>query len=180
MYLPKDNGDAVTYLIDYLYRGAVPPHSDSSSITNLLQLYYLAEKLCMTELMDMVMGQIMKRHKAKSKILGGPFFPQIYNNTHQGSKLRAYSVTQFVISCTRLRKSSGSSEWIEKNVAALESTPGLAADFLRIQFKIGKDIYKRGLEAKTGDLTTIPGVTVCDFHAHKADEPCYLTQSLDK
>lgn len=85
MDLPEDDINAVTALVNLLYRGKICEKMKST----LLSIYFLAEKICFSELMDRAMFEIRRINGIRGQI-----FCQtcIKLNTHVASRLRLYTV----------------------------------------------------------------------------------------
>jgi hypothetical protein len=58
MYMPEDEPGAFALSVDYIYRSKIPTGNTENHLNNLYDFYYLAEKLCLTELKDKIMDSI--------------------------------------------------------------------------------------------------------------------------
>jgi len=179
MYLPDDEVRAVSALVDFLYRGWIPKAIDTSRwpqiAHDLIALYILAEKICMPELMDRAMDELSSTCCRSKTRLGDYYISQIYQNTHEKSKIRAYCVSGFA--CTMAVKNNIDDAWCDRYAQLSETCPEFFVDIFRFQAKHFKTLatspYKKGLEL----LASIAGT--CTFHTHEKDEDCYLKGSRD-
>jgi hypothetical protein len=58
MYMPDDKPQAFALFVDYIYRSKIPTGNTENHLKNLHDFYYLADKLCLTELKDKIMDAI--------------------------------------------------------------------------------------------------------------------------
>ena len=66
VYLPDDNADSMEYPIDFLYRRVVPDCNNIAILRfNCLKLYYLVEKLCVSDLNKLLDG-FQAHHKNRN------------------------------------------------------------------------------------------------------------------
>jgi len=59
-------------------------------MNSLRMLFYLAEKICVNELANKVMGRIQDTHLKRNRICTALGLKKDYSNTHENSKLRLY------------------------------------------------------------------------------------------
>ena len=89
MNLPADRPRSIELMIDFLYHDRI---QDTADANELLDLYYLAEKICFDRLSDAIMDQlrtVFHRDNVYADILG---LAEIYDNTHEHSSLRRFFV----------------------------------------------------------------------------------------
>jgi hypothetical protein len=94
MYLPDDDPDAFSSLVDYLYRGVLPEAKDDYDLHLLLKLHILAEKLCLSRLMDKACDAVHSHLSLSGKSHSPGCVAYIYPRTHDGSKLRKFCAGQ--------------------------------------------------------------------------------------
>ena len=56
--MPEDSPGAFALYVDWLYRGTIPMANTESYVKHLYELYFLADKLCLTDLKDRTMDTI--------------------------------------------------------------------------------------------------------------------------
>jgi hypothetical protein len=176
--LPEDDPASMALLVDFLYRGSLPDIDEQYEKTNkdgleeytsmevLLKLYYLAEKLCMSNLMNQIMDKIRHWHQFKKKLFGTGTPVSIYNNTHEKSKLRLYAAAQFA----RCLHDEALPTLVDANeVRSLAISP----DFFRnvVQFQLSHWTAMAVLKRWPDDPET-GGFGVCEFHVHEKNEVC--------
>ena len=67
MHLLEEDPDSVEYLIDFLYRRVIPDATaDPNMPWNFLELYYLAENICLSDLMDQLVDGFQTYHKKEN------------------------------------------------------------------------------------------------------------------
>lgn len=176
MYLPEDNADAFSLLVDFLYRGIVPkivgkfdPHK--SSISPLRFFYFLAEKLCMSDLMDRIIDEISKYCAQEGMKLGDQAIRVIYANTHDKSKLRAYCVANLACCISERHYNEA---WCERYSSLFASYPEFFLDMFRYQVKHAADI-RRSERTISGPALAV-SFEPCEFHTHETGA-CYLKPS---
>lgn len=102
MYLPEDDSDTFTMLVNYVYQKCAPPYpierypaseeGCSKYLDMAYSLFYLAEKICMDELSNIVMDKIQYMQFEHGEIPSANDIARIHENTCEGSSLRKYAV----------------------------------------------------------------------------------------
>jgi hypothetical protein len=175
MYLPEDEPEAVSSLIDYLYRGALPagdPKEDSG-YKKLLELYFLAEKLCMNALMDKCCDAIRVRCRAKKSRPGSLLIRIVYLNTCDGSKLRSFCAG--IIACGMIKGMISSVKGLRSYLALNNGCQDFFVDLFKWQLdhvKAVNEELSKNQNMSEAELLEIFGP--CKFHSHGKDKKCYL------
>jgi hypothetical protein len=175
MYLPEDDVDAVSSLVDFLYRETLPRRSDKSveSVSSVLfNFYILAEKLCMSDLMDRTIDEIFHFCYSKFVNFGGTYIANVYRNTNEKSKIRAFCVALLVCSISRKNKDDA---WCERYTALATTAPKFFVDIFRFQAKHGRTLAECQMAPGTQTLAAV--TSLCEFHNHEKDEDCYLKRA---
>jgi hypothetical protein len=97
MNLPDDDPGAFSSLVDYLYRGVLLKAKDDYHASLLLELYILAEKLCLSTLMDKACDAAHSYSSLSGKRVTPKLIAHIYSRTHGGSKLRKFCLVKWHI-----------------------------------------------------------------------------------
>jgi len=165
MYLPDDNPGAFSSLVDYLYRGVLPKAKDDYHAALLLELYIIAEKLCLSSLMDKACDAVHSYSSLAGKLVTAKLIAHIYSRTHGGSKLRKFCASQvaYYLATTR----TGNFDYF----GGLEDCPDFFMDVFRWHVEHGKKInmFK---ESKIMAMEDMFGP--CEFHTHGDKEECFL------
>ncbi|KAF7956580.1 hypothetical protein EAE96_003914 [Botrytis aclada] len=82
--LREDNTEAFDVLVGWVYSNRLPPYDNS---WDPVEVYILADKICLTELMDEVMDALQTKF-----LLISPEALVIYNRLPKGSKLRLFAL----------------------------------------------------------------------------------------
>ena len=171
MDLPEDDEVAVSYLIDFLYRGTVPEvvwkPGDKSLTKPIRPLYYLAEKLCFTQLMDKVIDEMTSKGNKYGKCFGSPVVQEVYQHTHKNSKLRAFAVATVACSVATIGYKD-----LERFSALERTTRQFFFDFWNFHAKYSKKMAAH--RDKSGQELRDAVFGPCAFHTHGKDEECYL------
>ncbi len=166
--LPEDDPKAFDVLLEWVYAGALrsiitwndkedeaPLHSNY----NPSEVYFLAEKLLLPALQDLVIDTT-RRESLKQRLL--PFLPKLkeqYGRTMKGSGLQrfyAQLVAYLIVS-----------EAKEKSYPSVENLPGVIIS--------SKDLCKDVIAVLAEFKGAVPNPQTgpnCRFHCHGKDEPC--------
>ncbi|KAF7949357.1 uncharacterized protein EAE97_002866 [Botrytis byssoidea] len=171
MYLPEDNPATFADLIEYLYRGALP-YTEKSGTSFLLKLYYLAEKICMTLLMDQLIDKIMEVHMMKHpRGFSAAAVQSIHNHTHGTSKLRLYASALLAF-----KIHVETEEALEKYLPLNKSCPELFVEIFQI-ISMHRESVVNFTSASKGVRDAFGP---CDFHFHSPDGICYRNAKRSK
>ncbi|TGO72243.1 hypothetical protein BELL_0476g00070 [Botrytis elliptica] len=167
MYLPEDDPAACADLIEYLYRGTLP-YADETTTRPMLELYCLAEKICMPLLMDELMDKIMEVHMMKypGGFAAGPV-QSIHNHTHSTSKLRLYASAMLAFAIHVATKDPERA--IENYLPLNKSCPELFVEIFQIISTHRAFFVNLGSAPKAVKDAFGP----CGFHVHSPDGICY-------
>jgi hypothetical protein len=167
MYLPEDDPDAFSPLVDYLYRGVLPEAKDNQCATLLVKLYILAEKLCLSRLMDKACDAVHSYSSLSGRLVTPNHIAHIYSRTHGGSKLRKFCAGQVAYVLAKARTGHFGKDCLDR----LEDCPDFFMDVFRWQVEHGKKI-NMSRESKIMAMVDMFGP--CEFHTHGDKEECYL------
>jgi hypothetical protein len=137
MYLPGDDPDAFPSLVDYLYRGVLPKAKDDHYATLLLKLYILAEKLCLSTLMDKACDAAHSHTSLSGRLVTPKHIAHIYSRTRGGSKLRKFCAGQVAYYLATTRTGNFGENFLDP----LEDCPDFFMDVFRWQVEWKKDKY---------------------------------------
>ncbi|KAJ8069703.1 hypothetical protein OCU04_000128 [Sclerotinia nivalis] len=170
MYLPEDDPTAVADLIEYLYRGSLPHYTEEDgSNEKVRNLYYLAEKIGMSSLMDKLMDMIaVPRIRRTGNLIGyGPWaIKAVYDHTHEESKLRLFVSA---VNVFKLGHQGNNKDWMDNRAKLLHSNPEFFHDMFKLLGKHGKQVWVK----KSDDKAFVAAFERCYFHVHGPDEECY-------
>jgi hypothetical protein len=167
IYLPEEDTDTITRLVDWLYRKAIPLEKLLA-----LDLYYLAEKFCISALMNQLMDKFRDNHATTNAIFTTWDVQEIYHNTHEMSRLRFYSAAQ--IACS-LRQQRHRRSWVAaESEKCSKFSPDVFRDVFHILINHWDDVHDDGTWPNTETSRNAFGT--CDFHAHEKGEKCNGTQ----
>ncbi|KAF4631069.1 hypothetical protein G7Y89_g7065 [Cudoniella acicularis] len=138
MYLPEDDLDAVTSLIDYMYRGRLPKLDAHFKVYDSMHLYFLAEKVCMSELMDRILDHL----RAVARPIKTSHHPNsissAYKNTNGGNKTRLYLVAEMACRLRSHFEQNTSEEIAGKHIHLFLECTDFTTDLYKFQAKYFK------------------------------------------
>lgn len=175
---PEDSPESFDVLLEWIYLGTIKQlkfirtlHDENGGYINydVMRAYALAQKLCLTELMDRLLDAYKNFYKTVNKVPGPAEIRIAYNLTSKKSPLR-----RFVVQAWHwvLVNFSGVEEDPSRNVFTrqfMKENDDFAADFLAI------------LRETNGVRMTDPRILPdCDFHHHGKDKKCpYLLEDTE-
>jgi hypothetical protein len=177
IYFPEEDFATFESFITYLYQDRLPQffptqRADKHSFEHkkLYPLFFLAEKLCINELANRVMDAIQDFGFQLLLTPSRQNIIQVYNNTHQASKLRIYCV----LTEAYYQNSAGDNEEDLANLTAISrSVPEFASDYMILQWKYHTCF--RNQNATDPQLRDDQkGFGRCYFHTHAKGEVCHL------
>ncbi|TVY38290.1 hypothetical protein LOCC1_G007942 [Lachnellula occidentalis] len=170
MYLPEDDPDTVALLVDFLYRGTVPKAKlIAGGARPLEKLYYLADKLCLPELMDRSADELRSFGTISPFINSDDEINRKWTETHNGSKVRLLCVAEVAF---RMRHYSGNPEKGDLYMTLCDTCPDFFCDLFKFQTKYGNRLEEtRHLSTWKAKLDSLDP---CVFHCHEENAPCYL------
>jgi len=161
---PEDSPKTFDLLLGWVYNGYLPPmtstpDNDAESLHipswDALKLFALAEKFCISELMDITMDMYRKNDEENGTLPMFGAMEMAYEITDVGSALQKY----MAMSCAYVLVNEDS--WKVQDIwTLLKEDPGLNLDVMAIIRE------NRGI---IGDPSLLPN---CDFHSHLKDIPC--------
>ncbi|CAD6441483.1 fb9c511d-125a-416a-99e0-912d3ab13f02 [Sclerotinia trifoliorum] len=176
MYLPEDDPIAVADLIEYLYRGSLPRCREDGGSEKVRNLYYLAEKIGLLSLMDKLMDLLaVPRIQQTGHLVGygSNAIKEIYDHTHEGSKLRLFVTA---VNVFRLRDRGNEKDWMSDRAKLLHSNPEFFHDVFKLVGKHGKKVWVEKSEGKA----FVTAFEQCYFHVHGPDKECYANLETGK
>ncbi|KAG0651167.1 hypothetical protein D0Z07_2626 [Hyphodiscus hymeniophilus] len=162
IYLPEDDADSMSQLVDWLYRCTIPPIIQSTMPAR--KLYYLAEKLCVSEAMNAVMDEIQKYHKVYSVHFNPNQMLDVYRSTHERSKLRLYVAAQAACSFRVLKHRK---TWDANSELFSKMSVDFFRDIMRIQLDHWDKLREDYVWPQRHNIGK--GLDLCDFHVHNKD-----------
>ncbi|EDN97948.1 predicted protein [Sclerotinia sclerotiorum 1980 UF-70] len=170
MYLPEDDPTAVANLIEYLYRGSLPRCREDGGSDKVRNLYYLAEKIGISSLMDKLMDLMaVPRIQQTGHLVGygSDTIKEIYDHTHEESKLRLFVTA---VNVFRLRDRGNEKNWMSDRAKLLHSNPEFSHDVFKFLGKHGEKVWV----GKGADEAFVAAFEPCYFHVHGQDKECYV------
>jgi hypothetical protein len=171
---PEDESLNFGRLLNWVYQDIIPTvtfhkNEDGKWHENwdVLKLYVLAEKLCVSEVMDRALDAYMAAQR-RSKILADiDDVDAGYSDTGESSTLRKFLCQTFIYALIFFDNGRPGGSWENKGMQMLlVKHPDLARDIVPI------------LRGTMGKRVAHPlQASKCAFHAHGENEPCYLGAS---
>lgn len=90
--MPTDSPGSVALFVDWLYTKEVPISNVKSRLLDLYDLYFLATKLMLVELMDKTLDAIQNMSYQLELFIDLQLLVKVYENTPEGSQLRKFGV----------------------------------------------------------------------------------------
>ncbi|KAJ8071944.1 hypothetical protein OCU04_002248 [Sclerotinia nivalis] len=169
VFFPEDSPQSFDLFYGWVYLGTLPTFNcvdgggESGFNWNPLLLYFLADKLCLVELMDKSSDIYFEGLAKSGRIPKTEWVEKVYELTPMGSPLRKFMCHSMYYVFSTLRSERIEATWTTDGVAmVMKSHPDFAIDFLNLLRS-----NPVGIAAK--DPTKLPK---CDFHCHGKDEPC--------
>ncbi|KAF7956160.1 hypothetical protein EAE96_005080 [Botrytis aclada] len=164
--------NAFSILVTYLYKGYVPACPDvdgpgsSSYGRQMRELYYLAERFEIIDLMDKTMDAI-QAHDCRFDRDIYKHMPEVYKNTTRKSALRYYCALSAAWYFGR--PSSPSSQKL-KRLEAIKDKADILYDVMKLQVRFESNISnaKSDYRVPSGEN----GLGHCTFHTHAIGEMC--------
>ncbi|KAI9646439.1 hypothetical protein NHQ30_004431 [Ciborinia camelliae] len=166
---PEDDVDSFKLLLGWVYNGAIEPHESlefpfcNTSSIPLLELFILAEKYDITQLVDDCMDYLIKVLREKRLILGTFMWVYTYKHTRRTSKLRLF-FTRLAAYALRFRNGEFTSDptfWTLDDIhSILSQNSDMLMDYLALVQGVSKP-QENPLEAPA-----------CDYHRHPPSETC--------
>ncbi len=174
VYLPGNDPEAFEALVCFIYRNKIPT---ITSDWQLLSVFFLAEKVRMNRLGNIVMDQLQDIYRLR--FLCPNAIHLLYANTHKKSKLRL-----FIAALTIDAMISDNSGCNEIYLPMLEELAALAGDYGLLHAR-----YIHRFHPKKGSNETLidpftrdeeKGYGRCYFHTHSEGETCHLESAGEK
>ena len=173
---PEDNPKAFGILVDWIHTDTIPglcfvgdPKKKVMS-WNPFTLYSLAEKFCLSNLMDTIMDAYRKRHGKGNKILTYANIQACYDFSADGSTLRRFAFDSFCYLMGRRLSEKEREIWSNQGASDLLK----ANDDLRNAF-----IPRLRCEGIHIRIDPRRGFH-CEYHCHGKEEACTVSRPADK
>lgn len=170
-FFPEDDPEAFDLLNGWVYFGTLrpfkftlhPPPASPSCNWDMVQLYCLADKFCLPELMDRIVDANSAECRSSNISPSFRHVKKAYMKTPMGSTLRKYMCYSMVHIFTALREESTFGIWDTQAFVEMMNTHGdFAIDFLSL-------LRSQSVGVAPTDPRKLPK---CHFHCHGANEPC--------
>lgn len=164
--------NAFSILVTYLYKGYVPacPNEDgpesSSYGRQMRELYYLAERFEIIDLMDKTMDAI-QTHDCRLDRDIYKHMPEIYKNTTRKSSLRFYCALSAAWYFGR--PSSPNSQKL-KRLEGFKDKADILYDIMKMQLRFESNISNGKSDYRVPSAES--GLSPCAFHTHATGEMC--------
>ncbi|TGO19770.1 hypothetical protein BTUL_0002g00120 [Botrytis tulipae] len=164
--------NAFSILVTYLYKGYVPacPNKDgpgsSSYGRQMRELYYLAERFEIIDLMDKTMDAI-QTHDCRFDRDIYKHMPEVYKNTTRKSALRYYCALSAAWYFGR--PSSPNSQKL-KRLEAIKDKADILYDVMKLQLRFESNISNAKSDYRVPSDES--GLGHCTFHTHGVGEIC--------
>jgi hypothetical protein len=102
MYMPEDEPGVFSLFVDYIYRSKIPTGNTEAHLNNLYDFYYLADKLCLTELKDKIINCIQDmalKYDLKDQLVTPKLIKKAISKYHQSTRGSSISVSTAWFSC---------------------------------------------------------------------------------
>jgi len=185
MYLPAEDIGAFDSFITYLYQDRLPRFDNMGGLKSIdfeaekfYPLFFLAEKFCLNELANRIMDAIQNYGFQHEKIPSCKDITEIYEYTHETSKLRTYCVLMRLYDLHI--SGDENAEDTEANATAhlASNLPDFASDIIKLQFK-NKNRFQKGNIADAQVRDDQKGFGRCFFHTHAKGEICHFGNAVD-
>lgn len=172
---PEDSLEAFELLIEWIYTGTyekidrnLPRKEKSTLLGHRIELYGLAEKICLPSLADYTMTLIISNFKSSKMIPGASIVQRAYELVPQGSLLLS-----FMALCVHhdafLKAHYGENDWTgQDKVANLAANQELLRDVMAIV------TVNYGSFIRSNHPLKQP---VCNFHKHSQKDSCEYDES---
>ncbi|KAF7956635.1 hypothetical protein EAE96_003969 [Botrytis aclada] len=164
-FFPEDDPTCFDSFMGWIYLGTLRVLKASTAIEkvqydlNLLSLYSFANKLCLPELMDLVLDTYKNTYQKSNRFPRISLVSDVYQMTPKGSPLRKFMSHCMYCIFVEYNSENIRNSWTTEDMAvAMGLHQDLAIDFLNLM----------RLDPPT-DPRALPN---CHFHCHGEDEPC--------
>ncbi|PQE15137.1 hypothetical protein CJF31_00007247 [Rutstroemia sp. NJR-2017a BVV2] len=168
--------NAFTILVTYLYKGYVPsgPLEDGPVVSTycrqMRELYYLAERFEISDLMDKTLDAIQSHSHRHSRDMC-KYIGEIYMNTARDSKLRLYAAVSVAWNLGRL---SPTSEGKLNLIDTFRDRAEILSDILKALVMFQTSIADPSIDYRNS--SAVDGLGPCQFHSHGQDVTCHQEQ----
>lgn len=167
--LPEDDPDIFSLFLEWVYTKHFTPvtpammneQGNSVLFMNRVKLYIFAEKLCLDELCDYTMSNLISLLKEYNRSPSVPQMREAYKGSAQESPIRRFMCMNFYY---HLKSQDENSHWSTKSLSeVLVQVPELCKDFLGLE---------REWSTKKGEMGAPKEMRVCGFHKHGEGRGC--------
>jgi hypothetical protein len=171
---PEDESVTFGRLLNWVYHGTVPAvilHKDEEGKWkenwDVLKLYTLAEKLCISEVMDRALEALMSGQRYSNVLPGIEDIDAGYSSTGENSSMRKFLCQTFIYALTSFNTGRPGGAWENAGMQMLlVKHPDLAKDIV--------PILRGTMGQKVGNPLHPLKASKCAFHSHGENEPCFL------
>jgi hypothetical protein len=164
-YLPEDDPDVFSLFLEWVYGHRLTPvtaaamalPNNSHFFMDRVKLYVFAEKICLDELCDYTMSNLMSLLQQYERSPTIQQMREAYEGTAVGSPIRRFMCLSLLF---HAKNEDEDSHWTSKLLSeALVGVPDLCFDFM-------------GLVREGGRLADPKKMGKCGFHKHAEGEEC--------
>ncbi|KAM3080839.1 hypothetical protein ACMFMG_004795 [Clarireedia jacksonii] len=171
--------NAFTILVTYLYKGYVPcgPVQDGPAASTygrqMRELYYLAERFEINDLMDKTLDAIQAHDHQHSRDMC-EHIGEIYMNTARDSKLRLYGATSVAWNFGRMG-SPGEAKL--ELIETFRDDAEILSDILKALVMFQTSIANPSIDYRV--QSAVDGLKPCHFHSHAEGSTCHREHVLE-
>ncbi|KAF7931621.1 uncharacterized protein EAE98_004357 [Botrytis deweyae] len=168
-FFPEDDPKCFDFFMGWIYFGTLRVLNASTSLEkiehdlNLLSLYSFADKLCLPELMDLVLDTYKNTYEKSNRFPRVSLVSDVYQMTPKDSPLRKLMCHCMYYIFVEYNSEDIRNFWTTEDMAtAMSLHQDLTIDFLNLMRSDAPGFAPQ-------DPRAFPN---CDFHCHGEDEPC--------
>jgi hypothetical protein len=176
---PEDTPSTFDIHLEWLYTGSLRQLNQSRNHTAAgptfvsdwapQQVYALADKLCLSDLCDRVMDNLLDADQKANILPGLAAMKRRYSDSPEGSTMRKYAAYSFYYIMMEYREETDVEKWSNIELGKLlVSADGLAHDYLALAREKGSAV------GKVPRPTQLPR---CYFHQHAESKPCHIRKA---
>lgn len=177
--LQDETPGAFALFVDYLYRSEVPKGHSQTYIDNLYDLYIFAERICLNELRNMAMDQILDASLKYKQMTTIAQTTKVYRNTSTFSKLREFCT--ICMACAAVSKPPGNSTPVVSRSELLKLHP-MSAEFPEffMDYFTYLQLFSSPAEQDPRNWNDADEDDRCLYHHHGESEICHRVKYVFK